>query len=382
MSKLAVLVGILIVVVVYGGTSFYIGARLAQTLRFLLPNYLVITGVVIYILCALSMVLGFAPLPGSLQGIMSWLGAYWMGIYVYLLLFFLATDVVLLLGQLVKVIPSPVTQGVRFCSGLAAILLTVCTVGYGIYHANQLTQVHYTVQTQEAKKPANMKIVLISDLHLGAIHSEKRLEPLVNIINQMEPDLVTIAGDLFDDNNFDAIQDPERAITLLQQIKSTYGVYASLGNHDSGRNFDSMMEFLERSNIKLLTDDYEVIDNRLVLIGRVDPSPIGGFGDLKRQDISDLIDSLDPNLPVVVMDHTPSNLSEYDERVDLILSGHTHKGQIFPAGLVTNMIFEVDYGYYQRDASSPHVIVTSGAGTWGMPMRVGTNNEVVSIWMK
>jgi hypothetical protein len=261
-------------------------------------------------------------------------------------------------------------------------LLTVCTVGYGIYHANQLTQVHYTVQTQEAKKPANMKIVLISDLHLGAIHSERRLEPLVNIINQMEPDLVAIAGDLFDDNNFDAIQDPERAITLLQQIKSTYGVYASLGNHDSGRNFDSMMEFLERSNIKLLTDDYEVIDNRLVLIGRVDPSPIGGFGDLKRQDISDLIDTLDPNLPVVVMDHTPSNLNEYDERVDLILSGHTHKGQIFPAGLVTNMIFEVDYGYYQRDASSPHVIVTSGAGTWGMPMRVGTNNEVVSIWMK
>ncbi len=381
MSKLAVFIGILIVVGVYGGSSFYIGARLIQWLKLLLPPYLVITCAVVYILCALSIVLSFAPLPGILRGMTSWLGSYWMGIYVYLLLFFFALDLVIWLGHLVHIIPSPVPQGVRFYAGLAAILLTVCTVGYGIYNATQIRHVSYEVPTKEDRANADMNIVLISDLHLGAIGSEKRLEKLVQAINRLEPDLVCIAGDIFNDN-YDAIRDPERAIRLFQQIRSTYGVYASLGNHDSGRTFNSMLEFLRRSNIKLLTDDYDIVGDRVVLIGRVDPSPIGGYGALKRQPITDLIESLDPHLPVVVMDHTPSNLDEYNDRIDLVLSGHTHKGQIFPAGLVTNAIFEVDYGYYRRDESSPHVIVTSGAGTWGMPMRIASNNEIVSIHLR
>ena len=140
-----------------------------------------------------------------------------------------------------------------------------------------------------------------------------------------------------------------------------------------------MITFLERSNIKLLNDEYEIIDERLVLLGRVDPSPIGGFDELKRKDVTEIIASLDANMPIVVMDHTPSNIEQYGEEVDLVLAGHTHRGQIFPGNLITNAVFEVDYGHYQKDAASPHVIVTSGVGTWGMPMRVGSNNEIVSI---
>lgn len=79
------------------------------------------------------------------------------------------------------------------------------------------------------------------------------------------------------------------------------------------------------------------------------------------------------------MDHTPLSIEQYDERVDLVLSGHTHRGQIFLGSLITNAIFTVDYGYYQKDNLSLHVIVTSGVGTWGMPMRVGSNCEVVEI---
>src|SRR5690606_7853793 len=111
-------------------------------------------------------------------------------------------------------------------------------------------------------------------------------------------------------------------------------------------------------------------------------SPVGGFGGLIRKDITEIIASLSTNMPVVVMDHTPTILEQYDENVDLVLSGHTHKGQIIPGNLITNVIFEVDYGHYQKDANRPHVIVTSGAGTWGMPMRVGSNNEIVSIHLR
>lgn len=85
------------------------------------------------------------------------------------------------------------------------------------------------------------------------------------------------------------------------------------------------------------------------------------------------------NIPIVVMDHNPSNIEQYGSEVDLLLSGHTHKGHMFPANLITNAIFVVDYGHYQKDADSPNFIVTSGAGTWWMPMRVGSHSEIVSI---
>jgi hypothetical protein len=378
MSKAAIIAGISIVLLIYGSLSYYTGARIFQWLRLLFPHLNGPIYAVLYGVCALSIVMMFLPLPAGVKGAVSGFGAYWMGMFVYLLLFFLAADLLFLIGSLVKLIPAPLPQGIRFFAGLTVIVLTIGFVSYGIYNANQLKHVSYTVQTKETKRPADMHIVLISDLHLGAVHSERRLARIVEQINALEPDLVCIVGDIFNDD-YHAIRDPDRAAELFRQIDAAYGVYASLGNHDSGGTFDEMLAFLERSNIRLLKDEYVVIDERLALFGRVDPSPIGGFGGLERQGISHLVDALDPNLPIVVMDHTPINLDQYDERFDLVLAGHTHKGQIFPANLITDAIYEVDYGHYQRDASAPHVIVTSGAGIWGMPMRVGSNCEIVSI---
>ena len=227
-----------------------------------------------------------------------------------------------------------------------------------------------------------LKIVLISDLHLGSIRSEKLLHDIVHGINNLKPDIVCMAGDIFNDN-YNLIRNPDRAEELFRSIKATYGVYAVLGNHDGGKTLDEMIGFLERSNVKLLNDEYVVIDERLVLVGRLDPSPIGGYGELSRKkDISEILTSLDINMPIIVMDHTPSNTQQYGREIDLVLSGHTHKGQLFPFNFITNAIFTVDYGHYQRDADSPHFIVTSGVSTWGPPMRVGTNNEIVSILLQ
>jgi len=189
---------------------------------------------------------------------------------------------------------------------------------------------------------------------------------------------VCIAGDIFLDD-FNIIRNPDKAIDLLKSIKTNYGVYACLGNHDGGSTLNQMTAFLEKSNIKLLNDEYIIIDDRLALFGRLDSRPIGGFGDLKRQDISGTIASVSENFPVIVIDHNPANIGEYGSEVNLILCGHTHKGQMFPGNLFTNAMFTAAYGHYQKDSSSPHVIVTSGASTWRPPMRIGTNNEIVSI---
>ncbi len=375
------ILGVILILSVYGGVNYYIGRGLFQWLSLLFPyiNARVYAG--IYLFFALSLILGFLPLSSSLKKIMSWIGAHWMAVFIYLFLFFMVADLVIVLGSILKVIPRPIPQNIRFYAGLLVILLTAGLVSYGLYNANQIKYVSYAVQTKDTTLAADMNIVLISDLHLGAVNSERNLERIVQGINDLEPDLVCLAGDIFNDD-YHALGNPSAAIELFKSIRATYGVYACLGNHDGGKTFNEMMGFLEQSNIKLLNDEYAIIDERMVLIGRIDPSPIGGFGELKRKDMMETIASLPTNIPIVVMDHTPSNLEQYGPEIDLVLAGHTHRGQIFPGSLFTNALFVVDYGHYQKDADSPHVVVTSGAGTWGMPMRIGTHSEIVSILLR
>jgi len=319
----------------------------------------------------------FLPISSGIKRIISYTGSHWMGIFIYLLLFFLVVDLVVLLGCSVKMIPIPVPKSIRFYAGLIVILLTVGIVVYGSYNAMQVKFVSYDIQTKKSL-PAETKIVLISDLHLGAVNSEKNLSKIVRGINNFEPDIVCITGDIFNGNIY-TLHNPSETMALLKSVTATYGVYACLGNHDGGKTFNEMTRFLEQSNIKLLNDEYVTIDDRLVLIGRVDSRPIGGFDGLERKNLADIKAPANTDLPVVVMDHNPFNIEQYGNEIDLILSGHTHRGQMFPANLVTKAIYVTHYGQYQKDANSPHVIVTSGAGTWGMPMRIGTNNEIVII---
>ena len=369
----------IIMLSVYAGSNYYIAKRAYQWFNLISVNINWKIFAVIYICIAFSIVFGFLPVPSGIRRIINWISAYWMGVYLYLLMFILLADMGCLLGSFIKLIPKPVPHNIHFFAGLMVVVLTAGLICYGAYNATRPKHVSYTVQLDNPL-PHEMNIVLISDLHLGAVNSEKNLSGIVREINALEPDIVCIAGDIFNDN-FNAIRSPSEAMDLLKSITAKYGVYACLGNHDGGKSFNEMTSFLERCGIKLLNDEYAIIDNRIVLFGRVDSSPIGGFGGLKRKDITETINSKGNDLPVVVMDHNPSNIKQYGNEADMLLSGHTHRGQIFPANLITRALFTVDYGHYQKDGG-PHVIVTSGAGTWGMPMRIGTNNEIVSITLR
>lgn len=379
MKRLGIVFFIIFVFSLYGGANYYVGKKIYQGLSYFSRNINVKIYTIVFALIALSVFIATLPMPLETKRIISWVSYHWMGVFVYLLLFFLLSDLVLFLGKLLKIITAPTPENIAFYRSIAVILLTAGVVGYGIYNAGQIKHTAYNIQIEKTSFEGEFKIVLISDLHLGSIKSEKLLHDIVHGINSLKPDIVCIAGDIFNDN-YNLIRNPERAEEFLRSIEATYGVYAVLGNHDAGKTLDKMMEFLEKSNVKLLNDEYVVIDDRMVLVGRLDPSPIGGYGGLKRKsNISDILASVDTNMPVIVIDHTPSNIQQYGREIDLVLSGHTHKGQLFPFNFITNAIFTVDYGHYQEDASSPHFIVTSGVSTWGPPMRVGTNNEIVSI---
>ena len=364
-----------------GGASYYISHRFYGGLVSFFPSVKFWPVLVAFCTITLFVILGFArsmlPLPKDFKHILGIVGNYCMGIVLYLLLFTLLADLIIIIPKLLKF--SFTTH--HFFKGFVAIgvmAATCVTCIYGFVNARQIDHVSYDIKLQGKKDVSDLNIVMISDLHLGAIGSEDRLQNIVNEINSTNPDIVCIAGDFFD-TDFEAIKDPDTALKTLQKLDSTYGVYAALGNHDAGKSHTQMKNFLQQAHIKLLSEEYVIIDERLVLIGRLDSSPIGRYGDVSRKKLSDFFSEHNPDLPVVVIDHNPANIDEYGSETDLILCGHTHQGQLFPVNLITNMIYTVDYGHYQKDANSPHVIVSSGIGYWGMPMRVGTDSEIVNI---
>jgi uncharacterized protein len=326
-----------------------------------------------------------------------------MGFFIYALMLFLAADAAITIGRLTKLIPSPIPQNIRIYAGIAVITLTAALIAYGIVHSSKIKITSYNVKLNDNKSlPGGMKIVLASDLHIGAAGSERRLPKIIDAINSQKPDLICLAGDIFNDN-YNSVLDPEKASELFKSLRATYGVYACPGNHDAGKSADEMIDFLMRSNVKLLSDGFDIVNGQTAVIGRLDPRPIGGFVGRRRAAVSELITrtdksitlinkddtptgqlqirqlTLNDNMPVIVIDHNPKSIREYGDEVDLILSGHTHKGQLFPANLVTKAIYTADYGHYWKEPGTPNLIVTSGAGTWGPPMRVGTNCEIVCV---
>ncbi len=396
----------LIALTLYAGANLYIGKRIFQSVCALCPKTGAVLFAAIYAaVAALTIVLNFAvfsTFPTAIKEALRWSGACWIGFFLYALTLFLAADIVITIGRLFKIIPSPVPPNVRFYAGLAVIALTAALIAYGTIHASKIKVTSYNVRLNGGKTlPGGMRIALASDLHLGAAGSEKRLPKIIAAINDQKPDLICLAGDIFN-NNYNAVSDPEGASELFKSLKAPYGVYACPGNHDAGKSADEMADFLERSNVKLLGDEFEIANGLAVVMGRLDPRPIGGFAGKRRAPISELIVragnetsvtlinnrsapgqtklvTIKEDMPIIVIDHNPKSIGEYGDEVDLVLSGHTHKGQLFPVNLITKALYTADYGHYQREPGAPNLIVTSGAGTWGPSMRIGTDCEVVSI---
>lgn len=368
----------------YGATNYYIGRRLFVWLQLVFPSINVPLFAALQVICALSPFVAVAlsyramgALVSAISGIVGRFADLWMGVYFYLLLVTAVVDLLVLLLSLVRAVPVPTSDSVRFFSGLLVVCSVVSIVSYGIYNGNQLRRVQYHVQTRKNVPKDRLRIVLLSDLHLGYRNGAEYLQKVVAHVRDIKPDLVCIAGDIFNGSVY-ALFNAAQASAVLRSIESTYGVYASLGNHDAGPSYPEMLKFFEQSGIQLLSDKAIVVADSFVLAGRKDPSPIGSQG-IARTSIRPQLEAMPPGLPVIVMDHRPTSLSEYGIETDLVLSGHTHRGQVFPANLITRIVYEVDYGHYQKDPRSPHLIVSSGAATWGPPMRVGTTSEVVEI---
>lgn len=349
---------------------------------------------VFYLFLCTSILTAFLLPKGKLKFWMSQLGNYWLGTFLYILLTVIIVDLIrLILKRIPRVDQKKLASRRLFVlNGTVCIVVITSLTVYGILNAHNIRTTSYDVSvSKKCDSLSSLNVVLVADLHLGYNIGEWHMKKMVEKINQLKPDLVCIAGDIFD-NEYEAIQYPEETADALAEIQSRYGVYACYGNHDieekilAGFTFHKeghkmsdprMDEFLENAGITLLQDETVLIDNKFYLAGRADYER-PGRGITTRQTPEELTADLDLTKPVIVIDHEPREMDELAAAgVDLDLCGHTHDGQMFPGNLTIKLLWDNPYGY--KTYGNMHQIVTSGVGVFGPYMRVGTKSEIVQV---
>lgn len=213
-----------------------------------------------------------------------------------------------------------------------------------------------------------LRVVGLSDLHLGYSIGNKELLQWVKQVNGLNPDMIVIAGDILDIS-----VNPVRRESMqqaLKQLNAPLGVYASLGNHEYLAGVEQAKEFFHEADIHLLQDTNVQIDSLLYVVGRDDKTNI------HRQTLAHVLHEVDKTKPIILLDHQPDALNEAVEQgVDLQLSGHTHEGQVWPISLLTHLLFENAHGLLKK--GDTYVYTSSGIGIWGGKFRIGTQSEIV-----
>jgi len=371
---------ITVIFIIYGGLNYYIGLRAWQAVFSFLPFLSTRVYWSIFLVISFSYLfsrLAEKYLPIGLYEGLTMLGAYWLPFMFYSLLLITALDILRLLDRWTRLVPIGIKQNINPALGLTVLILVVGIVSYGAWNARHPRVNHYDLSIEkQAGSLKQLHVIMVSDIHLGTIIHNKHLTKMVNTINELQPDLILFAGDVFDEN-IESSEKQEVSDTF-RRLSAPYGVFAVLGNHEYiGGNADEAIKYLGEAGVKVLRDSFEEINGSFYVIGRDDRSG-SRFRGGNRQDLKSLMQGVNRSLPIILMDHQPSQLAEPAEQgVDLQVSGHTHRGQLFPIQFITERIFENDWGYLRK--GDFQLIVSSGYGTWGPPIRVGNTPEIVDI---
>jgi predicted MPP superfamily phosphohydrolase len=314
--------------------------------------------------------LGSRFLPVGLSSFLKLIGAYWLAIMLFVFVMLPFVDLAaggLSLLSVSEAIYIPIL-------GLGVSLIVLVLLVRGSWNAsNPIIRKYEITIPKNAGEFKKLRIAVASDLHLGTIVGNKKLKVLVERINSLSPDLILLPGDIIDDDIKPFIR--QRMGDMMKQLRSRLGIYAVLGNHEYiGGHIKEFTEQMAAIGIKVLQDESVVIADSFYVIGRKDKA-VGLNG---RLELDALLVGLDQSLPLILMDHQPHRLDKAEAAgIDVMLSGHTHRGQMAPNHLITRRLFELDWGYLKKGAL--HAIVSSGYGTWGPPIRIGSRSEILEL---
>lgn len=372
------IIGFLIIFVVYILANFYVFHHIWMAMP---PNTIGRVSLVSFAVIAvssffLSFFLGDS-MPVWLASGLYKIGTAWLFILLYFFIVMAAKDLFGLANKLLHFMPGDaITRytkenwvGLGFMVGFITLVM-VC--GYLKYQSK--VRVELPVETSKIigdstlTKP--LRIVAISDLHLGYGIGKKEFETWVELINAENPDMVLIAGDIID-NSVRPLEKGDFAESF-HKIKAPMGIYACPGNHEYISGIKGSLDFIEKTGVRLLRDSVAEVDSCIYVIGRDDRSNEG------RKSLKELTDSLDHSKFIILLDHQPYNLEESEQQgVDLQISGHTHQGQVWPISAITKALYEIDHGFLRK--GNTDIFVSSGIGIWGGKFRIGTQSEYVVI---
>jgi len=381
MRSFLIFIFVSLAILIYASVNFYIFTKGWQALGGLRRDWRLVYTVAFIILAGSFIAGRFLERAGSslFTEALVWMGSFWLAVMLYGFLAAALSDILLLVANLFKVKALQFlltgTAGKLWTFIAVAGLISVITVA-GFFNACSVRVKKLELDIpKKAGQLKQLNITMASDIHLGTIIGNGRLGRLVEKINTTEPDLVLLAGDIVDEDIGPVIRGDMGK--KLKEIKARYGVIGITGNHEYIGGVKKAVDYLEAHGIKMLMDDKVLIADALWVVGRKDRSGARFDGSPRRQ-LKDILSGIDENLPIILLDHQPFNLEEAEsQNVDLQLSGHTHHGQLWPLNFITNRVYEKSWGYLKKGMT--HFYVSSGAGTWGPPVRTGNHPEIVSI---
>lgn len=259
------------------------------------------------------------------------------------------------------------------------LLVTIVYLGYGYYMAHHVIETNYEVVTTKDIGVDKFRIVQVTDSHVGATMNGEDFYNYMIRINNTKPDIVVVTGDFVDDDT--SLKDMKRSCEGLGVLETKYGVYFVYGNHDKGyfkyREYSDkeLREELAKNNVVILEDDgLDIPDTNIYLLGRQDRQV------RSRTTAEKLMENIDKEKYVVVLDHEPNDYdNEEKANMDLVISGHTHGGQVFPLQILDKIFGANNQIYGIETRNNTTFIVSSGIGDWAVKFKTGTVAEYVVI---
>jgi len=373
------LIFLFIVFGVYGGLHFYIYSRLL----FIIPDTALCINILRIIICFLAALYPVGHILRNYTG--HWIfspfimaGAVWMGLALYVLLGLVVIDlgrVILWITGIGHSIPHNIRTLLPYGAAIILNIFVIIVGTLAFIEAHKLpTVTKLDVRISDLPSPLEgLRIMQITDLHLDAIVASCRLDRVITCTNALKPDIVVITGDFIDESAHTMNNIKE----TLSELSAPLGVYAVTGNHEFYAGVEQAVALLESAGIQVLRNRMVTVADSLQIIGLDDPSGSRQTGE-GGPDIGKAFADYTPDLPSILLYHQPVRFEQFAAKgVDLMLSGHTHGGQLWPLGYITRLFYKRSIGLFHVGESM--LYVSRGTGTWGPPMRFRTPPEIVLI---